>query len=193
MKPEELHDNVGRYIKISLEETKYFLSLLEKRSIPNRKFLLNQGELCTSFNLVSKGCLINYYTDDAGGDHVLQFATRMWWTADLHSLFHNIPAEYNIRAMGDSVVYQMNKNAWMKLNDELPQFERYFRIIFQNALIAHQKRIIQNISDTADQRYLKFQQAYPEVVQSVPLKYIASYLGITPEFLSKIRRNLAKR
>ncbi|MEX0779022.1 MAG: Crp/Fnr family transcriptional regulator [Balneolales bacterium] len=193
MKPEELHDNLGRYIKISLEETAYFLSLLEKKEIPNRKFLLAQGEPCTYFSLVDKGCLINYFTDDAGDDHVLQFATRMWWTADLDSLFRGIPAEYNIRAMGDSTVYQLSKDVWMKLNNELPQFERYFRIIFQNALVAHQKRIIQNISDTADQRYLKFQKAYPEVIRSVPLKYVASYLGITPEFLSKIRRDLTTR
>ncbi|MEX2395752.1 MAG: Crp/Fnr family transcriptional regulator, partial [Balneolales bacterium] len=116
-----------------------------------------------------------------------------WWTADLDSLFRGIPAEYNIRAMGDSTVYQLSKDVWMKLNNELPQFERYFRIIFQNALVAHQKRIIQNISDTADQRYLKFQKAYPEVIRSVPLKYVASYLGITPEFLSKIRRDLTTR
>lgn len=193
MNSTELHDNLGRYIKITPAETDYFLSLLRKKTIPNRQFLLNQGDLCTSFSLVSKGCLINYYTDNKGNDHVLQFATRMWWTADLDSLQREIPSRYNIRAMGNSIVHQLSNDAWGELNRNLPQFERYFRIIFQNALITHQKRIIQNISETADQRYLKFIKAYPVVEQSVPLKYIASYLGITPEFLSKIRRNLASR
>ncbi|MEX0685092.1 MAG: Crp/Fnr family transcriptional regulator [Balneolales bacterium] len=193
LKLEDFHANLGRYIKISEEESGYIFSRLDSSKIPNRQFLLKQGELCTSFNMVTSGCLCNYFTDDHDIDHVLQFATKMWWTADLNSLMNNKPSKYNIRAVGDSTVLQLTRNTWDELNDVIPQFERYFRLIFQNALIAHQKRIIQNISETAEQNYLKFRENYPEVEQMVPQKYIASYLGITPEFLSKIRRELASR
>lgn len=193
MKTTELRANLSRYISVSLEETEVFLRFLKPKKIKNRKFLLTQGTVCAHFSLVVSGCVMNYYQDKSKNIHVLQFATKMWWTADLNSYIHATPSEYFLRATTDTIVYQLSRAAMDELVTEMPKFERYFRIIFQNSLIAHQKRIIENISETAECRYMLFREKYPEVEQLVSQKYIASYLGITPEFLSKIRRNLAER
>lgn len=188
----DIKANFSNYINITDEEIEYFLSLMKKKKIANRRFLLKEGEVCDHFCLVDSGCMMNYYQDDSDNVHVLQFAVKMWWTADLNSLVNKMPSEYNIRATTDTMVYQLSRDNMDLLFLKIPAFERYFRIIYQNALISHQKRIIENISETAENRYLLFRERYPEVEQLVSQKYIASYLGITPEFLSKIRNNLHK-
>ena len=189
----ELKDRLSRYIYLDDEEARFFHSLLRPVRIRNRRLLLVSGDRSRAFNLVTEGCLVNYYEDDNGFAHVLQFATPMWWTADLYSLVHGTPSTYTIKALMDTEVLQLSNAHLDRLYREAPKFERYFRIIFQNALIAHQRRIIQNIAFPAEERYRQFRAAYPDLEQLVPQKYIASYLGITPEFLSKIRRRLAKR
>ncbi|PHN04208.1 Crp/Fnr family transcriptional regulator [Flavilitoribacter nigricans] len=193
MSPEEIQKNLRRYINISLEEAEQFLSLFETVRYKNRKVVVESGDYCRYFFLVEEGCLMTYYTDGNGFEHVLQFATHMWWSGDLPSLMNNVPSAYSIKAIGDTSLLQISKPNLDRLYRELPKFERYYRIIFQNALVAHQRRIIQNIAYTAEERYLQFREAYPQVELLVPQKYIASYLGITPEFLSKIRRRLSNR
>lgn len=192
MTASDLKTYLQKYTTVSTEEVELFYSLLVKKKIPNRKYLLKVGEVCDNFSLISSGCMMNYFIDKNENIQVLQFATKMWWTADLNSLINQKPAEYSIRATTDTVVYQLSRSNWEILYREAPVFERFFRMLFQNALVAHQKRIIENISETAECRYILFREKYPTVEQLVPQKYIASYLGITPEFLSKIRRNLAK-
>ena len=188
----ELKAKLSRYIRLDDEEALFFYALLKPVSIRSRRMLLVSGDRSNAFSLVTKGCLVNYYEDENGFEHVLQFATPMWWTADLHSLIKGVDSKYSIKALMDTEVLQISKGNLEYLYQELPKFERYFRIIFQNALIAHQRRIIQNIAFPAEERYLQFREAYPDLERLVPQKYIASYLGITPEFLSKIRRRMAK-
>ena len=189
----EVRANLSRYISVDMEETERFLSYLKKKKIKNRAFLLKSGDVCGNFSLVETGCMMNYYKDQNETIHVLQFATKMWWTADLNSYINQTQSEYFLRATTDTIVHQLSRENLDKLLEDMPVFERYFRIIFQNSLIAHQKRIIENISETAECRYMLFREKYPQVEQLVSQKYIASYLGITPEFLSKIRRNLANK
>ena len=189
----ELKTRLARYIQLEDEEAYFFYRMLRPVSIRNRKMLLVSGDRSDAFSLVTEGCLVNYYEDANGFEHVLQFATQMWWTADLHSLMKGVPSSYTIKALMDTQVLQISREGMEKLYREVPKFERYFRIIFQNALIAHQHRIIQNIAFPAEERYLQFKGTYPDLEQLVPQKYIASYLGITPEFLSKIRRRLARK
>jgi CRP-like cAMP-binding protein len=139
------------------------------------------------------GCLMAYYTDSDGVERVLQFATTSWWTGDLHSFTKHEPSIYSTRALVDSEVLLMTVNGLNSLLERVPKFEKYFRILFQNSLVAHQQRIMQSISFTAEQRYESFRERYPTLEQFVPQKYIASYLGVTPEFLSKIRRRLMSK
>jgi len=136
---------------------------------------------------------MSYHTDDTGTDHVIQFATAAWWTGDIHSLFRHVPSIYSTRALTDSHVMLLPQAAMEPLLEAIPRLERYFRITFQNSLVTHQSRIIQHYTFTAEERYQAFREKYPSLEQYVPLKYIASYLGITPEFLSKIRRKIMEK
>lgn len=188
-----IRQKLSRYISLEEGEAEFFLSLLKPAHVKKRKFLLLSGDACPYFTLVTGGCLMNYYTDDNGFEHVLQFATHMWWTADLESLMKGTPALFSIQALADTEVLMLSRTNLERLYGESPKFERYFRIIFQNALMAHQQRIIQNIAFPAEERYLQFREKYGYLEQVVPQKYIASYLGVTPEFLSKVRKRLARK
>lgn len=180
--------HISRYVKLSPEEEQFFASVLIPVKLKQGEFAETAGEVTTTFIHVNSGCLMTYYTDPSGNDHVIQFSTAGWWTADLHSLTQNQPSIYSTRALADSEIFLLPKIRLEELVERYPVFERFFRIMFQNSLVTHQHRIVQAFSFTAEQRYEHFQQKYPQLEQFVPLKYIASYLGITPEFLSKIRR-----
>lgn len=180
--------NISRHVSLSKEEEQFFISLLIPVNLKQGEFIEKAGEITNNFIHVNTGCLMTYFTDPAGNDHVIQFSTSGWWTADLHSLTHQQPSIYSTRALADSEILLLPKIRLEELVERYPVFERFFRIMFQNSLVTHQHRIVQAFSFTAEQRYDYFQQKYPQLEQFVPLKYIASYLGITPEFLSKIRR-----
>ena len=184
---------ISKHITLDERESLYFSSLLIPAKIKQGEYLEKVGTITQNFIYVESGCLMSYYTDKKGDDHVIQFATTGWWTGDLHSFTKQLPAIYSTRALADSTVFYLPKTDMDQLVDRYPKFERYFRILFQNSLITHQDRIIQNFSDTAEDRYEHFRQKYPSLEQYVPLKYIASYLGITPEFLSKIRRRMTEK
>lgn len=185
--------SIERYVQLDKAEASLFTSLLLPLRMKQHEFVEQSGEQSKYFIHVSAGCLMSYYTDKEGSDHVLQFATAGWWTGDLHSFTKQVPSIYSTRALADSEVLLLPKSHMDQLLNEAPKFEKYFRIIFQNSLITHQNRIIQSYSYTAEERYLAFREKYSTLEQYVPLKYIASYLGITPEFLSKIRRKLMER
>jgi CRP-like cAMP-binding protein len=136
---------------------------------------------------------MTYFTNKSGNDQVIQFSTSGWWTGDLSSLTSGKSSSYSTHALTSCELLLLPKLRMDELLDRHPIFEKYFRIIFQNSLITYQNRIIQAFTHTADDRYANFQEQYPQLEQFVPLKYIASYLGITPEFLSKIRRKRTKR
>jgi CRP-like cAMP-binding protein len=139
------------------------------------------------------GCLRAYYTDDRGIEHAVQFAIEDWWIGDMRSFMTETPAWLNIDALEDTEVLMISKESIDRLYVEIPAFERYFRIRIQNAFIAEQQRIGAGLSKSAEERYLEFIQKYPKMEQRIPQVHIASYLGITPEFLSTIRGKIARR
>lgn len=181
---------IEQHVPLSKEEGNYFLSLLETRSLKQGELIEEAGEVSSHFIYVKSGCLMSYYTDAEDADRVMQFSTAGWWTGELNSFTKKVASSYTTRALADSEVLLISKEALDDLLNRFPAFEKYFRILFQNSLITHQNRILQTISATAEERYTRFQKKYPTLEQFVPLKYIASYLGITPEFLSKIRRRM---
>lgn len=184
---------INRHLPLEEKESLYFSSLLIPARVKQGEFIEKVGEITRYFIHVQSGCLMSYYTDKEGFDHVIQFSTAGWWTGDLHSFTKQMPSIYSTRALAESEVFYLPKDDMDQLLERYPKFERYFRILFQNSLITHQDRIIQNFADTAEIRYEHFRKKYPSLEQFVPLKYIASYLGITPEFLSKIRKRLTER
>lgn len=184
--------NVAKHISLNEQEAKYFLSLLEPRSMKRKTFYLEAGKVCKSSAFVLDGAVKSYTVDDEGKEHILSFATRDWWISDLYSLISEKPAILNIQAIADSEVLLLTRKNQQILFEQVPKFERFFRILVENALVASQQRLIDNLSSTAEERYLRFIGKYPTIPSCVPQHNIASYLGITPEFLSKIRARLAK-
>ncbi len=181
---------VEKHVKLNDVETAILLSSLESRSIKANEFVAKSDEPSQHFIFVTMGCLMTYYTSSDGVEHVLQFATASWWTGDMGSFAKHAPSIYSIRAIADTEAFLMTFKQFEDLLERVPKLEKYFRVLFQNSLITHGNRIMQNISFTAEERYEAFREKYPTLEQFVPQKYIASYLGVTPEFLSKIRRRL---
>ncbi len=192
MNYDQILQNVEKHISLDAGETDYFISLLEPKVVKRKKFLLQAGEVCHFTNYVHKGCLRNYTIDDRGFVHISLFAIEDWWISDLHSFLTQTPATLYIDALEDTEVFQMSKANMEKLYIIIPKFERFFRIMHQNAFIAQQQRLMQNISDTAEDRYRQFKEKYPRLELRISQKQVAAYLGITPEFLSMIKRKMAK-
>ena len=185
--------SISRHITLDEQEASYLQSIILSMKVKQSDFIERMGEVTRYFMYVDEGCLMTYFTDDKATDHVLQFATAGWWTGDLESFTHESPSMYSTRALADSAVLLIPKNQMDIMLERYPKFEKYFRIIFQNSLITHQRRIIRNLHLPAESRYQHFIEKYPTLEQFVPQKYIASYLGITPEFLSKIRRKMMEK
>jgi CRP-like cAMP-binding protein len=188
-----IHDpiltNVAKHISLNKEETDYFISLLETKQVAKKTIVLKEGQACRHINFVQSGTLRAYYLDNEGKESTIMFAVADWWITDMYCFINKLPAMLYIEAIEDSSIFQLKKEYLDELYDKVPKFERFFRIIMQNAYIREQLRVIQNLSLSAEERYHNFVSKYPQVAQQVTQKQIASYLGITPEFLSKIRSN----
>lgn len=179
-----------QYVSLTPEEEQFFVSVLRHKKIRKRQYLIQAGDVCRFENFVIKGCLRAFYVHH-DEEHVVQFAVENWWTSDLSSFITGKEASLNIDALEDSEVWQISRDDMEQLYLRVPKFEHMFRILLQNAFVALQERTIQNLSMTAKERYLLFTAKYPSLEQRIPQVHIASFLGMTPEFLSKIRKQLA--
>ena len=186
---ELLHQNITEKIKLTQEEFAFCRSLFVPKKLRKRQYLLQEGDVCKYQAFVEKGILRSFTVDEKGGEHILQFASEGWWIADLSSYITNEPSLFNIEALEDAELLLLSRSAWDQLLQTLPKFEHYFRILIQNHLIATQKRLLQSLTETAEEKYNKFTQTYPACVQRVPRHMIASYLGISRETLSRLRKN----
>lgn len=184
--------NFGKHISLTKSEQTYVVSLLEPEKLPAKTFFLKQGDVCKHSVFVLSGCLRGFTIDSNGFEHVLSFAPEDWWIGDLFSLLSQKPGTLNIEAMVDSEIVLLSKSNQEKLYSKVPKFERFFRIISENSLVAFQQRLNDNLSLTAQERYLKFCKTYPQLIHSIPQKQIAAYIGVTPEFLSKLRAKYVK-
>lgn len=185
--------NISRHIQLDKTETDFFISLLQTKKLKRKEFLLMQGNICKTENFIVKGCLRTYTIDDNGFEHIVMFGIEDWWVGDLYSFLSQSPATYFIDALEDTEILQITKSDLDKLYDRVPKFERFFRLILQNAFIAQQQRINQNLSFTAEQRYLDFIAKHPNLEQRLSQKQVSAYLGITPVFLSMLRKKLSQK
>lgn len=190
---ELIRKNITKHIDLTEEEFKYFTSLLLHKRLRKKQFLLEEGEVFNYECFVNSGCLRQYYLDEKGQEHIIQFAISDWWIGDQYSFLTGQPAINFIDAIEASEVLLISKTNLEQLYVTVPKFERLFRIAFQNSYLALQRRILSNLSHTAEERYLDFTTRYHEIEQKVPQHQVASYLGITPESLSRIRKQLAGR
>lgn len=186
-----IRQNISRHIRLEEEEFKYFTSQLKRKIIRKKQFLLIEGDVCSFECFVNSGCLRQYHLDDSGKEHIIQFAVSDWWIGDQYSFITGLPSQYFIDALEDSEVLLIEKSALENVYKKVPKFERFFRIAFQNSYVALQRRILSGISQTAEERYMSFINSYPEIEQRVPQHQVASYLGIKPESLSRLRKQIA--
>jgi len=188
-----LQHHIAQYITLSNSEFSRCMTYFLPKKLRKRSFLVQEGDVCSYAAFVQKGCLRSYTIDSKGDEHVLQFAIEGWWIGDLYSFLTGEPTSYFIEALEDSELLLLDRKAYEQLTEDIPKFERFFRLLLQNNLIATQRRIIAEHSKSAVERYLDFLKTYPSIAEHVPLRHIASYLGITPEALSRIRRELAEK
>ena len=184
--------NISRFITLTPEEEQYFTSLLKPKKLKKKQYLVQEGDIVRYDYFVNKGCLRTYTIDEKGLEHVVQFSIEDWWTGDMYSFLTQTPARYTIDALEDTELLCLEKNALEELYLRMPKFERFFRHLLQNAFVSLQERISTNLSQTADERYCTFIDKYPLMEKRLPLKQIASHLGITPESLSRIRSSYLK-
>ncbi len=188
-----LMSSIRRHIDPTADEESYFLSLLQTMEVKKRRFLLQEGDVCRHSAFVVNGCMRSYTVDDNGFEHILQFAPEGWWIADMYSFISGRPGQLYIDALEHSELLLLSKSNQEKLYHDVPKFERFFRIIVENSLVAGRQRILDNMSLSATQRYDQFCQQYPTLIHRLPQKQIAAYIGVTPEFLSKLRGEKARR
>ena len=190
MEEQPLLDYIRKIIDLTSEEEKILISKVNHRKYLKGQYIVQQGDICKYESFVVSGCLRTFYVDSDAQEHIVMFAIENWWTSDLTSFITQTASTYNIQCLEPTHVIQLSYANLEALYQEVPKFERFFRIILQRAFANTEKRIVGNFSMPAKERYLHFRQQYPQIEQRVPLYMIASYLGITKEFLSKIRHQL---
>jgi CRP-like cAMP-binding protein len=182
----------SKYLPLNEEEIEFLKTVIKEKKVKKRQFILQAGEVCRYNSFVVEGCFRMYMIAEDGKEHNLQFAVENWWILDMDSFYAETPSRLYIEALENSVIYQIKKEEQLKLYVKHPKFNRIFRVLCENALIVSQRRILQNISSTAEERYLDFIQRYPRLLNRIPNTQIAAFIGVTPEFLSVIRKRLGK-
>lgn len=185
----QLFSTINAIAPISKKEFEYFTTLFTPKKLRKRQYLLQEGDICKYQAFVEEGIVRSYTIDEKGEEHVLQFASEGWWIADLSSFLTGEPSFLNIDALENAEMLLISKPNWEQGMKEVPALERYFRIIIQNHLIATQKRLLQSLMETAEEKYNRFLQAYPACAQRLSQRQIAAYLGVSRETLSRIRHH----
>jgi len=181
-----LLQHFSKHINLTNEEAQLLLSGFKKKKLKKKQFLLQEADVQRQAAFVTFGCLRSYSVDKNGFEHVLQFAPPGWWIGDMKSFIFQQPATLYIDAIEDSEMFLLSKTDLDDLYAAVPKLERFFRILAENSLATYQHRLVDNLSLPAIDRYNNFCQLYPSLISQLPQKQIASYIGVTPEFLSKM-------
>lgn len=185
--------NITKHIDLSESETEAFCNLFQPKRIEKKQFLLREGEVCKFEGFVVKGLFRVYHIDNKGFEQILYFAIENWWITDIDSFTNEKPSQLFIEALEDSEVLLISKREKEFAYTQLPKIEKLFRVMTQKTHVALQRRMIDNLSKTADQRYIDFIEKYPPLFQRLTNIQIAAYLGISHEFLSKIRKKITSQ
>ena len=181
-----LLDDIAKHVSLSEEDESYITSLLLVKKLKKRQYLYQEGDITKGPVFVTNGLLRSYSLDKNGFEHVIQFAPQHWWIGDMQSMVKQKPGKLYIDALEDTEILWMWKASLDKLYAQVPQMERFFRILAENAVAASQDRLIGHLSLPAIERHAHFCKLYPSLIRSLPQKQVASYIGVTPEFLSKM-------
>lgn len=185
--------NIAKHVSLTPEEESLFLSKTETRHYKAKTILLSAGEICKVGYFVNSGLLRSFNINDNIVEHVLSFASEGWWISDMYSLLSQKPGNLFIEVLEDAEVIILSKQNQEQLYLEIPKLERFFRILIENSLVANQQRLMDNLSLSAEERFDKFCKKHPTLIQKVPQKQIASFIGVTPEFFSKMKARMLKK
>lgn len=185
--------NISKHISLTSEDELLFLSKIETKHFKAKTIILNAGEICKHSYFVNSGLVRSFNVNDNIVEHVLSFACEGWWIGDMYSLLSQKPGNLFIEVLEDAEVVLLSKENQEQLYLEIPKLERFFRILTENSLVANQERLMDNLSLTAEERFEKFCKKYPTLIQKVPQKQIASYIGVTPEFFSKMKSKMLRK
>lgn len=180
--------NISEHIVLETEEANYFTELLSIKEVPKRTFILREGQVCNYLSYIHSGAFRVYYLDENLRELTVKFATTDSWVTDMYCFLNHKPANLYIEAIDESCIYQLTAKNMENLLHDVPKFEKFFRILSQNAYTREQFRTIENLSLSAEERYDSFLKTYPQIIKVATQKQIASYLGITPEFLSALKK-----
>lgn len=185
-----LLQSLAKHVALTKEEQELVLSSFTTTRYPAKTILLHEGEVCIQSFFVLSGILRNYCKDDQVVDHTISFAANGWWIADMYSFLSQKPGNSYIEVIEDAIVMTLSRDQQTAMFDRLPKVERYFRILLERSLVANQQRLMDNMTLSAEVRYTRFLERFPEIKYCLPQKQIASYLGVTPEFFSKMKKRM---
>jgi CRP-like cAMP-binding protein len=192
-----MFQNINRFITKSIdlspEELMLFNSLLHYQTVPKKTIMLHEGEICNFELYINKGCIRTYYLDENGFEVTLQFAIEDWWVSDIASFNDHTPSKMFIETLENCEILMLSPQTKEQLLAAVPKLERVFRLMVQRNLAVLQNRLFKTIATSAQEKYLDFIERYPTIPQRVAQHYVASYLGVSPEFLSKVRTKMAKK
>jgi CRP-like cAMP-binding protein len=186
-------ENVNKLIQLTKEEEVLFLSKIEFKSYKTKTILLSPAEIANATYFVNSGILRSFNVNENIIEHVLHFACEGWWIGDMYSYISQKPVNLFIEVLEDAELAIITKNNQEELYLQIPKLERFFRILAENSLVSHQERLMDNLSLTAEERFEKFCTKYPTLIQKISQKNIASYIGVTPEFFSKMKSKILRK
>ncbi|WP_435263806.1 Crp/Fnr family transcriptional regulator [Tenacibaculum sp. nBUS_03] len=190
MNNQPLIEYINKFINLTTEEETILFSKIVHRNYLKDQYIVQQGDVCKSANFIISGCTKTFYVDKEGQEHIVMFSIEDWWTSDLGSFITQTSADFNVQCIESTQLIQFTYDNLEELYKEIPKLERLFRKIIERAFVASQRRIIRNFSLSAKERYQIFKKSNPLIDQRVPQYMIASYLGVTKEFLSKIKSQI---
>ncbi|AFK03578.1 putative transcriptional regulator, Crp/Fnr family [Emticicia oligotrophica DSM 17448] len=189
---ESIINYISKFVSLNSEELSVVESCMKFREIPKKILLLNAGDICNFEAYILKGCIREYFIDHRGQELTLEFAVEDWWVSDITSFENQLPSTMYIETLEDCQLLVLSRESKDELLARVPKLERMFRLMIQRHLSVLQKRLFRTVSYTAMDKLEEFTKRYPSLSQRVPQHYIASYLGITPEFLSRLRNRQLK-
>ena len=184
----ELIQHIRQFVSLTNEQADFITANISPRKVAKKEMLLNAGDICRANHFVVSGCLRLFFTDEQGNERTIQFAIENWWMTDYTSKDRKVPSQYSIQAVEDSIVISLDNQTGDKLFATVPALETYFRKILQRAYSASLFRISLLYSKSKEEMFFNFQQKFPDFVQRVPQYMLASLLGMTPEYLSELRK-----
>jgi len=187
---DKFFEEVASIIPLSKESKEYIKTIVTFKKVDKKSFLLKQGDIEEYYYFVISGCLRIYIIDTKGVEQVIQFSPSGWWIADNDSIIFKTPTKFNIEAILDAEVFMLSRSNMQKSVERCPELRSYYADSLERSLVFLRNRLYEILNMTAEQRYLNFCDRFPELAEAIPQKYIASYIGVTPEFFSTLKKKL---